>query len=208
MDRDVTRLARPYGGVALAFICVGAALLLSFVAITTWNDLRAHAALQRFELDETPDQSLWSEGRIRAFRAALAGFAVPVEGVVTIESVGVRVPVFEGTSDEVLAVGAGWIEGTAPLGAEGNIGIAAHRDGHFRELKDIEVGAEVIVETAGESYRYQVFATSIVDPRDVHVLDPTAEPQLTLVTCYPFYFVGHAPQRFIVHAHRKAGAGG
>ena len=109
-------------------------------------------------------------------------------------------PIFAGTGGSILDVGAGRIEGTLPLGARGNVGIAAHRDGRFRGLKDIEVGAEVVLETVDESYRYEVFAVSIVEPEDTCVLDPTLEPQLTLVTCYPFYFVGGTPRRFIVHA--------
>lgn len=78
------------------------------------------------------------------------------------------------------------------------MGIAGHRDGFFRVLKDISVGDFIDIESLAGSRRYRVLETLIVDPADVYVLDPTQEPSVTLVTCYPFYFVGHAPQRFIV----------
>jgi sortase A len=87
-------------------------------------------------------------------------------------------------------------------GSAGNVGLAGHRDGFFRGLKDIQPGDEIEVEAIGRIDRYRVERTWIVNPEDVSVLDPTGEPSVTLVTCYPFYFVGSAPQRFIVRAVR------
>lgn len=152
-----------------------------------------------------PDTRLWSPGRIRAYQKTRVLFSAVPEGLLTIPSVRVRVPVFRGTDAATLAVGAGRIEGTPALGADGNVGIAAHRDGHFRALKDIELGAEIVVETPRGIRRYEVVGTRIVRPEDVHVLDATGVPSITLVTCYPFYFVGHAPRRFIVRAERTPG---
>ena len=111
-----------------------------------------------------------------------------------------EVPVFDGTDDLTLNRGAGRIIGTARLGEPGNTGIAGHRDGFFRGLKDIAAGDKLDLVTLGRTERYTVTAIQITTPEDVSVLGPTDTPSLTLVTCYPFYFVGSAPQRFIVRA--------
>jgi sortase A len=112
------------------------------------------------------------------------------------------VAVLGGTDDWTLNRAVGHIEGTAGPGAAGNSGIAGHRDGFFRGLKDVAVGDAIELETLGAVHHYRVTRTWIVEPDDVSVLDPTASPAVTLVTCYPFYFVGSAPQRFIVRAVR------
>src|SRR6187399_2240272 len=122
--------------------------------------------------------------------------------VLRVPSLKLVVPVFEGTSEENLNRGAGRIEGTAPIGDLGNIGIAAHRDGFFRVLKDIRVGDELLLERLDATDTYRIVATRIVDPSDVSVLSATGAPAVTLVTCYPFYYVGSAPQRFIVRAEK------
>lgn len=145
------------------------------------------------------DQSLWSEKRAREYAEAVARPGRPV-GALRIPSVGVEVPVYSGTSELNLNRGAAHIEGTAPLGASGNVGLAAHRDGFFRSLQSVRIEAEVFVELDAQRLRYRIVEIRIVDPTEVHVLAPTAKPSVTLVTCYPFYFVGHAPQRYIVRA--------
>jgi sortase A len=149
---------------------------------------------------ETPDQTLWGKARIAAYRAGLAAGGAPPLGVLGIPKIGLRVPVFDGTDELNLNRGVGRIEGTAAMGAVGNVGIAGHRDGFFRGLKDIEVGDVIEVQSIGGAIRYHVTELLIVAPEDVYVLDPTDGATLTLVTCYPFYFVGDAPQRFIVKA--------
>jgi sortase A len=106
----------------------------------------------------------------------------------------------EGSDDGTLSRGAGHIEDTPLPGQGGNIGIAGHRDTVFRPLRHVHVGDAMSLTTADRIYRYRVSKTSIVGPDDVYVLDPTRDPTLTLVTCYPFEFVGHAPKRFIVQA--------
>ena len=120
--------------------------------------------------------------------------------VLVIGKLHVRVPVFEGTDDPVLNRGVGWISGAARPGEAGNIGIAGHRDGFFRGLKDIVVGDAVELTTLEACATYVVDQIEIVSPESVEVLRPRGVPSLTLVTCYPFYFIGDAPQRFIVHA--------
>ena len=89
-------------------------------------------------------------------------------------------------------------------GAPGNSGLAAHRDSYFRALKDIADGDAIEIITRDSIVTYRVERTWIVSPTDVWVLDPTPAPAITLVTCYPFYFIGSAPQRFIVRAIETA----
>jgi sortase A len=108
--------------------------------------------------------------------------------------------VLEGTDDGTLRRGAGHIEDTPFPGQPGNIGIAGHRDTVFRPLRGIHVGDPLDLTTGDRVYHYRIKKTSIVGPDDVYVLDPTSEPSMTLVTCYPFEYVGHAPRRFIVQA--------
>jgi sortase A len=120
--------------------------------------------------------------------------------VLSIPRIGVEVPVFDGTDELVLNRGAGRIAGTAKPGQPGNIGIAAHRDGFFRGLKDIRVGDRVALRAQSDEFLYTVDNIEIVEPTDVSVLRNRSSSSVTLVTCYPFYFVGDAPQRYIVHA--------
>ena len=122
--------------------------------------------------------------------------------VLRIARIHLVVPVLEGTSDVTLNRGVGHIEETAMPGTGGNSGIAGHRDGFFRGLKDVGLGDTIELETLQEKQIYRIDRAWIVDPEDVSVLDPTPEQSITLVTCYPFYFVGSAPQRYIVRAVR------
>jgi sortase A len=110
--------------------------------------------------------------------------------------------VLAGSDDDTLRRGPGHIEQTAWPGQSGNIGIAGHRDTFFRPLRNVRVGDEVLLFTERGRSVYRVSSLKIVQPTDVSVLDPTLEPALTLVTCYPFYFLGSAPLRYIVRAER------
>lgn len=125
-------------------------------------------------------------------------------GRIEIPRLDVSVVVVEGTSERALGHAAGHIAGTGTPGHPGNIGIAAHRDSYFRRLKDIEAGDSINLTTGEETYRYRVVSTAIVPPAETAVLRANANDDeiLTLVTCYPFYFVGPAPKRFIVRAAR------
>jgi len=155
---------------------------------------------RRLQGDEALDFSLWSAKRIREYKASLSIEKRLPLAVLGISKLRVRVPVFAGTDDLVLNRGVGWIAGTARPGEAGNIGIAGYRDGFFRGLKDIVVADAVELTTLEEWATYVVDQIEIVTPESVEVLQPRRLPSLTLVTCYPFYFVGDAPQRFIVHA--------
>lgn len=150
-----------------------------------------------------PEQSLWSEGRKEAYNASLSAAVSDVIGILEIPRLALEVPVYDGATDLHMDRGAARIEGTALPGEPGNLGVAGHRDGFFRVLKDIELGDEITVTSAAGPETYIVSELSIVPPSAVEVLDPTEMPSVTLVTCYPFYFVGHAPERFIVRAEKK-----
>jgi sortase A len=129
-------------------------------------------------------------------RVAVGGWIARLEA----PSVHLSATVLEGSDDGTLAHGAGHIEDTAFPGDPGNFGIAGHRDTTFRPVRHLHAGDPLIVTTAGEVFRYRITKTMIVDPEDVYVLDNADHPTLTLVTCYPFEFIGHAPRRFIVSA--------
>jgi sortase A len=175
-------------------------------AVAAFDALRVEAQQAPLAADAAPapatepiDMSMWSPGRIARYHEAVQAAEVPL-AVLRIPTVKLVVPIFDGTSEQNLNRGAGRIEGTAQLGEPGNVGIAAHRDGFFRVLKDVHVGDVLVIERLTATDEYRIASTAVVDPSEVSVLDPTANSSLTLVTCYPFYFVGSAPQRFIVHA--------
>jgi sortase A len=108
----------------------------------------------------------------------------------------------EGTSPRVLSRAIGHAVGTALPGQPGNITLAAHRDTFFRHLGDVRSGDTIDLKEPGHEYRYQVRFTAVVGPKDTWVLEPTGKETLTLLTCYPFHFVGPAPDRFVVRARR------
>lgn len=147
-----------------------------------------------------PDLELWAEKRIGQYQESLKVEADPPIGIMSIDKLGIQVPVYNGTDDFNLNRGVGRIKGTAQIDVSGNLGIAGHRDGFFRGLKDITIGDEIELQTTRGLLTYAVSSITIVDPSDVSVLANTEEKTITLVTCYPFYYVGHAPQRYIVKA--------
>jgi sortase A len=123
-------------------------------------------------------------------------------GRLEIPRLGFSVVVGEGTDGRTLRRAAGHIAGTALPGRSGNVGIAGHRDTLFRPLRNIQQGDLVTLTTLQAEYRYRVVSAIIVDPSDVSVLESRGDDILTLVTCYPFYFAGPAPDRFIIRAER------
>jgi sortase A len=123
-----------------------------------------------------------------------------IVGRLEVSRIGISVIVLQGIEEDTLISGAGHVPGTPLPGAEGNVAIAAHRDTFFRKLQGIRPGDSIQVATVRRTYEYVVDSTEIVDPEDTQVMESRARPELTLITCYPFYFVGAAPKRFIVHA--------
>jgi sortase A len=165
------------------------------------QDLERFAALKAAAPPAAmPDQSLWSPARVSAFRKALSEPTAAPIAVLRIPKIRLEVAVLPGTDDLTLDRAVGHVEGTAQPGTDGNSGIAGHRDGFFRGLKDIIRGDVIELDTLQGKVRYHVEQTWVVNPEDVSVLDQTPTRTLTLITCYPFYFVGSAPKRFIVRA--------
>jgi sortase A len=146
----------------------------------------------------------WSVTRVRAYKDSLLEKVDPPLAVLRIPKIHLEVPVFNGTDERTLNRGVGRIVGTAQVGAGGNLGIAGHRDGFFRGLKDVARGDVIELASRGRTDSYVVDHIQIVNPQDVSVLNSTHVPSLTLVTCFPFYFVGSAPQRYVVRASLRS----
>jgi sortase A len=197
-------------------LLIGLFLVCVYCAVRVYSVAYSHAELREFSRKQTPttvrsetfssqkpgipDFRLWSEQRVEAYQSSLLGNVPSPLGVLKIPSIDLEVPLLEGTDDLTLNRGVGHIEGTTAPGGIGNVGIAGHRDGFFRGLKDIRLGDTIDLYTESGDSRYVVEEILIVPPEDVSVLAPRSKPALTLVTCYPFYFVGSAPLRYIVHA--------
>lgn len=122
-------------------------------------------------------------------------------GQIAIPEISLRAPILDGVSHGTLQRGAGRVPGTALPGGLGNMGLAAHRDSYFRSLGKVHQGTRILVSNTEGTYHYEVDTTEVVLPGRIDVLDVGNVPQLTLITCYPFHFIGAAPQRFIVRAH-------
>ena len=189
---------------------VGGILLVVSATARIHGGLSARWAIQEFEAARSEsadsqtknkvDMSQWSAVRIREYKEGLGSKSDAPLAVLHIPKLNLEVPVFDGTDELTLNRGAGRIIGTARLGEIGNVGIAAHRDGFFRGLQDVGAGDTIELKLPDRTERYRVTGIQITTPENVSVLQPTVKASLTLVTCYPFYFVGNAPQRFIVSA--------
>jgi sortase A len=149
------------------------------------------------------DFRLWSPNRVSAYQESLTEKKGLPVALLRIPSLNLEVPIFDGTDELTLNRGIGRIEGTARISENGNIGLAGHRDGFFRALKDIQLGDSVELVSSDRTDQYVVAQTQIVAPEDTQVLAQTLTPTITLVTCFPFYYVGNAPKRFIVTASFK-----
>ena len=156
------------------------------------------------DLHQAPDTeySPWGNQRTKLYQANL-GKPVESLSVLRITALDLEVPVLEGTDEVTLNRGVGRIAGTSLPGQGGNIGIAGHRDGFFRRLKDIRAGDAIELATISGTDVFVVDRIRVTSPADVAVLRPRTKHSVTLVTCYPFYFVGPAPRRFIVQASLK-----
>jgi sortase A len=142
---------------------------------------------------------------ISAVRAESRDLPVPegaALGRIEISRVGLKAMVQEGIDERTLRHAVGHIPGTPLPGQRGNVAFAGHRDTFFRGLRNVRLGDEITVTTLNGTYNYHVNSTKVVKPEETEVLDATNDDILTLVTCYPFNFVGSAPRRFIVRAHR------
>jgi sortase A len=125
-------------------------------------------------------------------------------GRLDIPRVGISTVVVEGIGSKDLRHAVGHVPGTALPGQTGNVAIAGHRDTFFRGLREIRAGDTITLTTPRGTYSYGVDSAVVVDPHSVYLLKASSSPELTLITCYPFYYVGPAPDRFVVRARRLA----
>jgi sortase A len=204
-------LAAIYGTARIESILTSRAALKKFAALETSSATDAPRSEQetapaeettssaRLDLPDV-DFSLWGQLRVQAYKQSVGKQSGVPLAVLRILKINLEAPLFEGTDDITLNHALGRIAGTARPGERGNIGIAGHRDGFFRGLKDVSVGDTIELKTLQGTDTYIVDQIQIVRPNQVEVLKPRSVPSLTLVTCYPFYFLGSAPQRYIVTA--------
>ena len=165
-----------------------------------WAESFLYQSFENRELDKilasAPAPSVNRTGGV-AVRATAPGSTI---GRIEIPRLGVTAIVRAGSDARTLQLAVGHIPGTAYPGEPGNVGLAGHRDTFFRQLRDIRPDDVIEMVTSEGRFSYRVQRTDVVQPSDVWVLDPTSEPSLTLVTCYPFSYIGTAPERFIVRA--------
>lgn len=197
--------AKPYGRM-LETACWSAGVLLTAMYFGTraYGEVERRQAVSSFTQARSvaPDQTHWSASRIRAYAVpALSAESAPLPAaLLRIRRVGLEVPVYADTSERNLNRGGGLIAGTGVPDGDGNVAIAAHRDGYFRALEHVVVGDVLELDSLSRQRRYRVTELAIVAPTDMSPLDDVDAPAVTLVTCYPFYFAGAAPQRYIVRA--------
>jgi sortase A len=213
-------IVRALRGFERLLLLLGLLLVFAYAVVRIYSVVYAHATVRGFWRNQEasinrpgnplqqnlgiPDFRLWSPKRIEAYQTSVTTNIPAPLGVLRIPSIEIEVDVLEGTDDLTLNRAVGHIDGTAAPGEEGNIGIAGHRDGFFRGLKDVHLGEYLDLYTERGNTRYIVDEIRIVPPEDVSVLAPRPRSSITLVTCYPFYFVGSAPLRYIAHASTSA----
>lgn len=179
---------------------VGLAVILFYFAAVAHGEIERRDGIAEFTgAYSAPDRSTWSQSRIDAFEESVTSGSMPV-AVLRITRVNLEVPVYTEATERNLNRGAGLIVGTALPGSDGNVGIAAHRDGYFRTLRHVSIGDVIELDSPNAQSTYLVSELSIVDPTDTRPLNETETPAITLVTCYPFHFAGSAPKRYIVRA--------
>jgi len=175
----------------------GALLFAASAAVFTWGALVQRGVLDRVIPAVTSPPSPLIAG---AASDTVAATRDPSGGWIDIPRLSIHAPLEPSTGFVDLIQGVGHVEGTALPGEDGNAVLAGHRDGWFRELGNVALGDTVIVTMQSGRFVYRVHTLDIVEPTSVDVLEPTDLPELTLITCYPFRYVGPAPQRFIVKA--------
>jgi len=176
----------------------------AFVLVDTWVFQREQRRQfeQSLRMNREANGGALQPSHSTSSKDAPPAFTGGVIGRIEVPRLGVSVFVVEGTSSTALRRAVGHISGTALPGSPGNVGISGHRDRFFRPLRNIRQNDIITLTTLLGEFRYRVVSTRIVNPEDVGVLDQSGDEILTLVTCYPFYFVGSAPNRFIVRAVR------
>lgn len=187
----------------------GSVLCGAFLLARADSELGRKQGLDEFAAQlRAPDQALWAPARVTDYWAALQLPVDPPVAILGVPALALQVPIYPRSNELSLNRGAALIDGMAAPDSGGNLGIAGHRDGFFRVLKDIRPGDVIEVRTRLKLHRYRVTSIRIVDVGDVQLLADTEDPSVTLVTCYPFYYVGRAPQRFVVSATYEWGPPG
>ncbi len=179
------------------FLFIAGSVAILYVALTL-----LHAKLYQDAAGNALEKQIDAQEQHKVSLPQAVAKEGDVLGLIEISRLGVKVAILEGTTSQTLLLGVGHIEGTALPGKPGNIGIAGHRDTYFRALKDIRTNDVIQIQTATGLTRYQVDWMQIVAPSDTAILAPSTDSAITLVTCYPFHFIGSAPERFIVHANK------
>ena len=184
-------------------------ITIGIVCLGYFGYVYAEAHLYQSFEDQQLDEILQSAPKPAAQQPHAAAVKTPrrpppapgsTVGRIEIPRLGISAVIRAGSDARTLRLAVSYIPGTAMPGELGNLGLAGHRDTFFRKLRDINPDDEIRVTTRDGVFKYYVQRTNIVQPKDVWVLNPTNYPALTLVTCYPFTYIGSAPQRFIVRA--------
>lgn len=200
--RARARLPYTLGQIVSVILAMAGGGLLGYVGGQYWFMFRSQHQLQvqwesqglsantRPIPQEKPSGSSINEAAGQAAQGAFARISIP--------KIHLDAVVVEGTSSKDLSIGPGHMTETALPGETGNAVVTAHRDTYFRHLPELADGDEILVQRGGQLFRYQVTGKRIVNPDDLSVLHTTSDPELTLITCYPVYYVGPAPQRLVV----------
>lgn len=176
------------------FLLVGAVLLCSTIGAYGWMSVKQRRLAAKWEAEN-----------------ASASVAVPTTSgdgpavtLLLIPKINLQAAILEGTNNRSLLLAPGHVEQTAWPGEPGNAVVAAHRDTFFRDLHELSPGDNIYVRRSGHKYAYVVTKSTIVASNDLNVTQPTSDTRLTLITCYPTYYIGPAPQRLIVVAELQA----
>jgi LPXTG-site transpeptidase (sortase) family protein len=188
------------------FLIAGAAALIWSAVIVTERDIAQRSAQSALEIaiavEELTAAAPVQKAAVPSPRPRIdRGSAI---AALSIPRVQLSATVLHGSDARTLQNGPGHLEHTAVPGDAGNVVIAGHRDSFFRPLRHIRLADDIFLETRDGRFHYRVTSLRVVGPREVSVLAPTSEEVLTLITCYPFWVLGHAPDRFIVRAARVA----
>jgi sortase A len=195
------RARRNFWSLLRWFFVIAGCASLSFVAYAVL-DARVFEVRENRRLDLMIQQSVLASSTTLDSHAQNIPKVGEVLGRISIKRLGVSVIFMEGLTPKILRRGVGHVPGTPLPGEIGNVALAGHRDTFFRPLERIRLDDEILITTTASTARYRVDSVKVVDLNDVEVLAPATTSTLTLITCYPFYFVGSAPRRFIVHASR------
>lgn len=178
----------------LAFLGIGA-ILLGYVV---WAYGSMYLEQRRLAREWQRQQQAQQQSREEATPAPTSADARSELTLLSVPKINLESVVVEGTDNRSLRLGPGHLSDTPQPGETGNSVISGHRDTFFRHLNDLQMGDEVLVQRAGKTFHYKVTGKRVVEPTDVAVIAPTKDPELTLLTCYPTYYIGPAPKRLVV----------